>query len=151
MKTNKGYVLSKCRALTLFILFIGSLVAVGLLVYYLADRPVANGSSASASSSTSTSMTGKGKDLKVIKNVRLPRAVLPHRYDVRLFPILEKGNFSILGHVSIDLECYQETDRIILHSSDIAVDPKSVKVQLHVMLRSGSIDSPLYFIRGLNH
>lgn len=62
------------------------------------------------------------------KNVRLPRAVLPVRYDVRLFPVLEKGNFSILGQVSIDLECQMETDRIVLHSADIVVDPKSVKV-----------------------
>lgn len=127
MKSNNGYVLSKCRALMLLIIFIISLITVGLLVYYLADRPVAS-SSASTSDPTSASNSGKGKDPKVTKNVRLPRAVLPRHYDVRLFPILEKGNFSILGHVSIDLECKQETDRIILHSADIVVDPKSVKV-----------------------
>lgn len=62
------------------------------------------------------------------KDVRLPRTVLPIHYDVRLFPVLEKGNFSILGQVSIDLQCQMETDRIVLHSADIVVDPQSVKV-----------------------
>ncbi|XP_046438221.1 aminopeptidase N-like [Daphnia pulex] len=62
------------------------------------------------------------------KDVRLPRTVRPIHYDVRLFPVLEKGNFSILGQVSIDLQCQMETDRIVLHSADIVVDPQSVKV-----------------------
>lgn len=134
--TNNGYVVSKCRALLLLILFIGSLIAVGLLVHFLSGRPStadgaaksSNGGSDPASSSAS-SMAGKSPS-KETKNVRLPRAVLPHRYDVRLFPIIEKGNFSILGHVTIELECKEETDRIVLHSSDIVVDPKSVKVFL---------------------
>lgn len=136
--TSGGYVVSKCRALLLLIVFIGSLIAVGVLVYFLADRPypaaATNGATASASSSSSSTTTTNKKDQhhemngSNNKNVRLPRAVLPVRYDVRLFPVLEKGNFSILGQVSIDLECQMETDRIVLHSADIVVDPKSVKV-----------------------
>nr|CAH0109901.1 unnamed protein product [Daphnia galeata] len=62
------------------------------------------------------------------KNIRLPRNVLPVRYDVRLFPVMEKGNFTILGRVFIDVQCKMETDRIVLHSLDIIVDPESVKV-----------------------
>jgi len=61
-------------------------------------------------------------------NIRLPRALLPHHYDVRLFPVLENGNFSILGCVTIDMNCHEETDRIILHSADIVVDPKSIRL-----------------------
>lgn len=61
-------------------------------------------------------------------DIRLPRTVLPRHYDVRLFPILEKGNFTILGQVSIDLECNKDTNRIVLHSADIVVDPQSVQV-----------------------
>jgi len=131
--TSGGYVVSKCRALLLLIAFIGSLIAVGVLVYFLADRPypaaATNGAAASASSSSSGSKKDQHHEMTSHKNVRLPRAVLPIRYDVRLFPVLEKGNFSILGHVSIDLECKMETDRIVLHSADIVVDPKSVKVR----------------------
>lgn len=129
MKSSSGYVVSKCRALTLLIVFIGSLIAVGLLVYFLADRPAMAGEpSTEAASSSSSSMAGKKPAKAINKNVRLPRAVLPRRYNVRLFPNLEKGNFSILGHVSIDLECKKETDRIVLHAKELDVDPKSVKV-----------------------
>jgi aminopeptidase N len=105
------------------------------LVYFLADRPYpaaaltnGNGAAASASSSSGSGKKDQPHDMAGNKNVRLPRAVLPIRYDVRLFPVLEKGNFSILGHVSIDIQCKMETDRIVLHSADIVVDPKSVKV-----------------------
>lgn len=127
--TDGGYVVSKCRAFLLFIAFVGSLIAVGLLVYFLADRPAASSVTNGASTaSPSTSGSSKAEVISSNKNVRLPRAVLPIRYDVRLFPVLEKGNFSILGHVSIDVHCKMETDRIVLHSADIVVDPKSVEV-----------------------
>ena len=49
------------------------------------------------------------------KNIRLPRVVLPRHYDVRIFSVLEKDNFTIPGRVSIDLECEEETDRIVFH------------------------------------
>ena len=74
------------------------------------------------------SITIPGDQELVEKNIRLPRDVLPIRYDVRLFPVLEKGNFSILGRISIDVQCKIQTDCIVLHSVDIVVDPASVKV-----------------------
>jgi len=129
VKTSNGVVISKGRALVLFIVFVGSLVAVGLLVYFLADRPKAPGSLNNGSVDTSTSVTStSAKSAKLTTNIRLPRTVIPRHYDVRLLPILEKGNFSILGRVSIDVECMEETDRIILHSADIVVNPKSVRL-----------------------
>lgn len=63
--TSGGYVVSKCRALLLLIVFIGSLIAVGVLVYFLADRPypaaATNGATASASSSSSSTTTTNKK------------------------------------------------------------------------------------------
>ncbi|EFX67117.1 hypothetical protein DAPPUDRAFT_115736 [Daphnia pulex] len=107
---------------------------VGKLVSFLPDRPypvAATGMKENNGAVASASSRGSKKDKSHNKsrndNIRLPRDVLPIRYDVRLFPVLEKGNFSILGHVSIDLQCQMETDRIVLHSADIAVDLKSVK------------------------
>jgi hypothetical protein len=67
-------------------------------------------------------------------DVRLPQTVSPRHYDVRLFPILDKGDFFILGQVSIDLECSEDTNRIVLHSADIVVDPQSVQVQFYNIL-----------------
>lgn len=123
---KRGYVVTKSCGLVLFIAFIGSLIAVGLLVYFLADRPFPHANNEAASSAATAAKTTPPP--KSVKNVRLPRSVLPRHYDVRLLPILEKGNFTILGQVAIDVECTSDTNRIILHSQDIVVDPKSVQV-----------------------
>jgi len=129
-RKSNGYIISKGRAVGLFFAFVGSLVAVGLLVYFLADRtnPPAPSSNGSADASTAAVTETPAKSAKLSTNIRLPRTLLPRHYDVRLLPILEKGNFSIIGRVSIDIECMEETDRIILHSADIVVDPKSVRL-----------------------
>jgi aminopeptidase N len=108
-------------------------VDVGKLVSFLPNQPypvaaLTNGAAVSASSSSRGSKKDKSHNKSSNDNIRLPRDVLPIRYDVRLFPVLEKGNFSILGHVAIDIQCKMETNRIVLHSADIVVDPKSVKV-----------------------
>lgn len=121
MKSRNGVTITRQCAVLLMVAVACSLVAVGLLVYYLADRPFP-----SASPSTGTiSATTPAPSPK--KNVRLPRTVLPLHYHIRLLPILERGNFTTIGHVSIDVECKDETDRIILHSLDLSIDHKSVQ------------------------
>lgn len=137
MKPRGGeFVVTRSRGVGLLIGFVGSLVAVGLLVYFLADRPYP--ATPPSDDDPSTPDAAKIISSKRAQNVRLPRAVLPRHYDIRLLPILEKGNFSILGRVSIDVECKEETDRIVLHSFDIVVDPKSVK-----LVQNGKEDKPL--------
>lgn len=42
--------------------------------------------------------------------------------------MLEKGNFSYLGQVSIDLECNEETDRVVLHTNDLVIESQTIKV-----------------------
>uniref|UniRef100_A0A0P5FVD5 Aminopeptidase n=1 Tax=Daphnia magna TaxID=35525 RepID=A0A0P5FVD5_9CRUS len=119
---------TKCRASGIVVILIACLMAVGLSVYFLAGRPYPTANSCSVSPKR-PSLPSFGAAPKIAQSViRLPRTVLPHHYDVRLLPILEKGNFTVLGRVAIDLQCVEETDRIVLHSSDIKVDLKSVQV-----------------------
>ena len=123
---------TKCRALGFILFFVGSIMAVGLSVYFLARpyHPTANSCSPAPKRPLSQPFLGAGALSKLVQNVtRLPRTVLPRHYDVRLLPILEKGNFSVLGRVAIDVQCLESTDRIVLHSSDINVDLKSVQVK----------------------
>ena len=128
-------VVSKNRAIGLSAIFVGSLLTVGLLVYFLAERPLHKSTACEDSvaslidrNSTDLEANSTLTTLKNTKNVRLPRAVLPRHYELRLLPILQNANFSILGRVSIDIECFEDTDRIVLHSLDINVDPRSVTV-----------------------
>jgi aminopeptidase N len=123
---------TKCRALGFISVFIGSIMAVGLSVYFLARPyyPTANSCFPSPKRPLSQTSLGAGALSKLVQNViRLPRTVLPRHYDVRLLPLLEKGNFTVLGRVVIDVQCFESTDRIVLHSSDIKVDLKSVQVK----------------------
>ena len=131
-------VVTKNRAIVLCAIFAGSLLVVGLLVYFLADRPlqtnstcedaIASLSSQNSSSIISANRTSAQNKHKHGKDVRLPRKILPRHYDLRLLPVLQNANFTILGQVSIELECFEDTDQIVLHSLDIAVDTKSVTV-----------------------
>jgi len=120
-----GYTVSKCHLVNAVVIVACALVAVGVMVYFYADRAYPQ---AAASTGTAMPPTTTEQPMKPVRNVRLPRTVLPRHYDIRLLPIIEKGNFSIYGDVSIDLECKGETDRIVLHSADITVDATSVKV-----------------------
>lgn len=54
-----------------------------------------------------------------IKLYRLPRNVLPILYDIYLAPNLETGIFT--GAVNITLNITQSSDKVILHSQDLAI------------------------------
>lgn len=137
--------MTKCRALTLLAFFVGFTFFIGLLSYLLSPAPSAPVPDTATKKyltipipnfsfptvfSDSSPASEKKTELGVTKNVRLPRALLPSHYEIRLFPILEKGSFSNLGYVSIDLECKEETDRVVLHAKELVIDPKKVKVRI---------------------
>ena len=113
------------RVLGLLLIYIGSIAAVGFLVYFLAGRPSAISCSAPHKRPYHV---GGVSSVSSKSDVRLSRNVLPRHYNVRLLPILRKGNFTVFGRVAIDVECMEETDRIVLHSAAIVVDLKSVQV-----------------------
>lgn len=133
-----GLNITKCRAFLLLLIYIGSTTTIGLLVYFFTGRlhptaiscstPHKRPSSYQANSAVAVVLS------KSVQDVRLPRNVLPHHYYVRLLPILQKGNFTVFGRVAIDVECKQETDRIVLHSAAIVVDLKSVQVVTNTFL-----------------
>lgn len=127
MSADPRVTIRKCRIFALLIIYISSVTAVGLLVYFFAGRP-AYSSIQSCSKRPSSHHNANGIYTKPVQNIRLPRNVLPWHYDVRLLPVLKRGNFTVLGHVSIQVECQNATDRIVLHSAEIDVDRYSVQV-----------------------
>ncbi len=125
-----GLTITKCRAFLLLLIYIGSTTTVGLLVYFFTGRLQPTAISCSTPHKRPSSYQANSAVLlpKSVQDVRLPRNVLPHHYYVRLLPILQRGNFTVFGRVAIDVECAEETDRIVLHSAAIVVDLKSVQV-----------------------
>jgi len=62
-------------------------------------------------------------------NVRLPTHITPERYEVHLIPFIVEDNFTIAGHVNIQLEVFQPSSNITLHLNDITVHEKDVTIQ----------------------
>ena len=64
------------------------------------------------------------------KEYRLPGDLLPSVYTLRMFPILEVGNFTTDGYVDIFVTCIKNTNSIVLNSIDITVNRLSITVRL---------------------
>ncbi|KAJ8960573.1 hypothetical protein NQ318_013862 [Aromia moschata] len=142
--------ISKPLASFLLLLFVGCLVATGLLVYNFSscseakkfeekptcDRvpqevpstteeaePLTEVITTTTSPVASTSAkSAEDSDL----DVRLPRAVLPQSYKLKLVPFLQEGNFTFNGEVEILVNVTQATNNITLHSDDLFIDTVSV-------------------------
>lgn len=119
-KHNCAFILRKSRSWVIFLLFILSLIASGLLAYYFGDVPIQHLLNKDANSV---------EDHKAFAlQFQLPPTVVPLHYDIRLSPSFDPANFTTSGDVLIDIHCLQETDRVVLHGVNITIDPKSVKV-----------------------
>ena len=57
---------------------------------------------------------------------RLPRAVIPHRYDLTLAPDLEAATFS--GAVDIEVEVVEPTQEVVLNAVDLTIEGACVRV-----------------------
>ncbi|XP_050688572.1 aminopeptidase N-like [Eriocheir sinensis] len=166
---RNGCFVKRGVAALLFLLFLGALVATGVLVYYFAPHPdpaaahdrhemrgdgvaaagfggLARGSERGGGDekgdgggepetrinlrpegTTEPGETGKSPGKTKVKDVRLPRALKPLHYLVRLQPFLG-GNFTILGYVEVVVEVVEETSVFTLHMNDIISRNETVKV-----------------------
>lgn len=121
---NFAYYLAKSRSWVICFLFTCSLIVAGLLAYYLGDVPVHRLNSLRNALENSEDSA----NIAILKEFKLPESLVPLHYDIRLLPILEPKNLTTFGRVSIDIECLEDTDRIVLHSLDTIVDSKTIKV-----------------------
>ncbi|XP_063887402.1 aminopeptidase N-like [Scylla paramamosain] len=132
---KNGCYIKRSVAMLLTILFVSSLVATGLLVYYLAPNvnqtsnnyrgrglEPAEGDDTIEGSSPAT----HSSDEKV-KDVRLPTSLRPLHYLVRLQPFI-RSNFSIAGYVEVEVEVVKETSVFTFHMADIITHNDTVKV-----------------------
>jgi len=62
-------------------------------------------------------------------DVRLPKNIKPTRYEVHLMPFIVEDNFTIAGHVQIEVTVDEPTANVTLHIYDITVHEKDVTVQ----------------------
>ena len=67
----------------------------------------------------------------VLKDIRLPRSLLPRNYTIRLLPWMEEDNFTIDGEISVLIDCVEMTNLIVLHNVGNLIEEQSIKVQCY--------------------
>ncbi|KAK7077379.1 hypothetical protein SK128_027509 [Halocaridina rubra] len=68
-----------------------------------------------------------GSQMFEYEDLRLPTALKPLHYVVRLQPLIN-GNFSVMGSVQIEMEVLEATSNVTLHILGINTKNESVKV-----------------------
>jgi aminopeptidase N len=133
---NAGFFISRAKAVLGLIFIAGALVAVGLLVYYLA--PCGHKESAIAQSleaGSSSNATQAAEDdhqvspkKKTLEEVLLPRSLTPIHYDVELRPFLPPGNFTIAGKLNLTVHVVSTTRNITVHVLNVTVYEETARV-----------------------
>lgn len=86
---------------------------------------------------------------KKVIDVRLPRSLVPHSYNLRLIPFIYPGNFTFHGEVKILVNVTSSTDNVTLHVNELDVDLSSATVSTlddqTVPIRSFSNDTEKQF------
>ncbi|TKB77414.1 MAG: M1 family metallopeptidase [Nitrospira sp.] len=107
------------------------LQALGRQARFLLTAPIAYTLVPSESADASTTIRPQGEDMSV-DNIsgsndpyRLPRHVIPTRYDLRLEPDLSTATFT--GHVTITVTVLQATQTILLNAVDLALQSAVVE------------------------
>jgi aminopeptidase N len=152
---QKFVAVSKSLALFLFILFIGCIIGTALLVYHLSScQPMSkleestlivydkfadveattaepDGSAPETEESVISTTTEGVKTESEVGDVRLPRSVRPHSYNLKLIPFIVEGNFTFHGEVTILINVTVTSHNITLHADDLIIDNVLVREHLH--------------------
>jgi aminopeptidase N len=151
---RRGLVLSRWGIVLTAAVFLAAVVATGLLVYkfapcgqlqpagtYHTDDGLDNGTSRTAvpaypADSTVHLAPSSTKYPKI--DVRLPRAVTPESYTIRIIPFIYEGNFTFNGEVSVVIKVKETTSNVTLHFNDLKIHEDTVTVTEHVPTADGS-------------
>lgn len=156
--SRKTYTISRFTLIFLAAIFVCSIVAVGLLIYNFATCPeisvqsqvcesshvipLINGDDrASHSTSKDTNTSSHAND--DILNLRLPRSVVPIRYDIKLIPFLFSNNFTFNGEVKIDVNVTENCKNITLHATALKIRDDDVRVRRSTVNGSTEQSPPL--------
>lgn len=150
-QTKKSFMtLTKATFFLFSAIFVCSLVAVGLLVYNFAVCPqidetkicenhhyqvhedfntqATTTTSSFSSSSTASDSNANSNATQIVMDVRLPRAIRPILYDVKLLPFLIVDNFTFIGEVEIKIMIIEDCKNITLHSVSLKIHQNLTRV-----------------------
>jgi aminopeptidase N len=153
---RQGYVLSRWGIVLTATLFLAAVVATGLLVYKFASctqyqhgvtcpkdgiQDGTNGTNGMIIPAVPTDagmLPAAPSSVSPKLDVRLPRAVKPDSYEIKIIPFIYEGNFTFSGKVSVIVNVTETTSNITLHFNDIKIYEDTVTVEEHVPIAGGS-------------
>ena len=108
-------------------LFLGTCLAVGLIVYYAVVAELhcpASGEGPSPGAPAHEAKSSKSK----VSDVLLPRHLWPINYKLELVPFIIPDNFTIRGSVEIEISCLLSSSNITLHAADLKIENDTISV-----------------------
>jgi len=132
-KYGDRYLVTKKLALTLLLFALGVCVAVGLIVYYAGvgggeagpgDQQEHAGQPEPEPEPEAEPEPGPAK--AKVRDVRLPRHLVPVNYKLELVPFIVPDNFSIRGYAEIEMHCTEGAFNVTLHVADMVVENDTV-------------------------
>jgi len=132
-KYGDRYLVTKKLALTLLLFALGVCVAVGLIVYYAGvgggeagpgDQQEHAGQPEPEPEPEAEPEPGPAK--AKVRDVRLPRHLVPVNYKLELVPFIVPDNFSIRGYAEIEMHCKEGAFNVTLHVADMMVENDTI-------------------------
>jgi aminopeptidase N len=151
---RRGYVLSRWGIILISALFIVAIVATGLLVYKFAS--CAQYQQHASTHPTDGVYSGINDTNRLViptepaipvlppftkspkLDVRLPRAVIPDSYNIKIIPFIYEGNFTFNGEVAVIANITETTSNITLHFNDIKIYEDTITVAEYVPRADGT-------------
>lgn len=148
---RRGYVLSRWGVILILALFIVAIVATGLLVYKFAS--CAQYTSTHPTDGVHSGIDGSNRVVIPTEpatpvpppltkspklDVRLPRAVIPDSYNIKIIPFIHEGNFTFNGEVAVVVNVTETTSNITLHFNDIKIYEDTITVAEYVPSADGT-------------
>ncbi|XP_042874237.1 aminopeptidase N-like [Penaeus japonicus] len=118
--------LTKTKAVVGAAVVVVLMVVTGLIGHFATPRDTCE--EPIATTGTPTTPTTTVEPPPTLENYRLPTALEPVHYAVKLQPFIN-GNFSIMGHVEVELKVLKATSNITLHMADITVHNDTIMLK----------------------
>ena len=130
-------------------LFLGTCLAVGLIVYYAGVAGLQCPAPGEGAGPAARDDGGKSAKSKV-RDVLLPGHLRPVNYKLELVPFIIPDNFTIRGSVEIEISCLVSSSNITLHAADLKIENDTIRVveenNQEVGLRNGQYDTDREFV-----
>jgi hypothetical protein len=118
-KRPQGYLVSRRTALALLAAACAVIVLTAVVTHNLSNCGKSNGDHSVLTNVLKQPAQAQTK----VRDVRLPRSVVPDSYQVRLVPHLwgENSNFTFSGQITIRVNVTEDTDNVTLHANALTV------------------------------